>query len=254
MIEPNNLYLGDCLTLMDELPAESIDLVLCDPPYGVLNKGNRAAQWDRCIDLDRLWQHYRRILRPNGAVVLFAQGMFTATLMQSNPKWWRYNLVWDKQRSTGFLNAHRMPLRCHEDICVFYRSQPTYNPQMVPCDDSQRSHSRGKSTSLKNSCYGEFKLKEESYGNFKFPKSILTFPKEHSKWTFFHPTQKPVELMRYLVRTYSNEGDTVLDNCMGSGSTLVAAAMELRRYIGMELREDYFEIAKTRIENIKTLH
>lgn len=139
-IEPNNIYLGDCLDLMPQIQDKSIDMVLCDLPYQVLHKNNPNAQWDRLIPFEPLWEQYKRIIKDNGVIILFAQGMFTAQLMMSQPKLWRYNLVWDKMRVTGFLNANRMPLRCHEDIAVFYKQLPTYNPQM---ELGQPNHSRG---------------------------------------------------------------------------------------------------------------
>ena len=134
MLELNKIYLGDCLTLMPQIADKSIDMILCDLPYQVLHKNNPNAQWDKIIPFDPLWEQYNRIIKDNGAIVLFAQGMFTAQLMMSNPKMWRYNWVWDKVLKTGFLNSKKMPLRQHEDICVFYKSLPTYNPQMVKCE------------------------------------------------------------------------------------------------------------------------
>lgn len=140
MIELDKIYLGDCLEVMKEIPDKSIDMVACDLPYNCLHRDNPNAQWDRLIPFEPLWAQYERIIKDNGAIILFAQGMFTAQLMMSNPKLWRYNLVWDKQRVTAFLNANRMPLRCHEDICVFYKSLPTYNPQL---EVGLPNHSRG---------------------------------------------------------------------------------------------------------------
>lgn len=231
--------LGDCLELMRDIPDGSVDMICCDLPYGVLHRNNPHAQWDNIIPFEPLWDQYERIIKDNGAIVLFAQGMFTAQLMMSNPKLWRYNLVWDKCRVTGFLNARRMPMRCHEDICVFYKSLPTYNPQMEKCEPHQRNHSRGKQDKEQtNRCYGSFGKAEDvitdekyprsivrTYGNdyngrtyesvprvdstvpdgFKLPRSIISIKKEHES-TVFHPTQKAVELVRWLIRTYTNEG------------------------------------------------
>lgn len=244
---------GDCLELMKEIPDGSIDCVLCDLPYQVLNRDNPHAQWDRMLPIDKLWEQYRRVIKSNGAIILFAQGMFTAKLMMSQPKLWRYNLIWDKVGKTGFLNANRMPLRRHEDICVFYKSLPTYNPQMEKCKPHQRNHPKGNMLNpQKNSCYGNFVETPTIISDEKFPTSIISISKEHANGKFFHPTQKAVELLRYLIRTYTNEGDIVLDNCMGSGSTCVAAIKEKRHYIGFELQPEYFEIAKKRIDNEKT--
>lgn len=244
---------GDCLVEMAKIPDKSIDMILCDLPYGVLNKGNKGAQWDREILLSDLWVQYSRIIKDNGAVVLFAQGMFTAELMMSNPRMWRYNLIWDKvNRPTGFLNADRCPLRIHEDIVVFYRKQPTYNPQF---SIGEKNHSRGKygngqGTGEKNRCYGKFKQTETILTNEKYPNSIIRIEKEHKN--FYHPTQKPVALLEYLIRTYTNEGDVVLDNTMGSGSTGVACVNTGRDFIGIELNKEYFEIASNRIADALT--
>ena len=244
---------GDCLVEMAKIPDKSIDMILCDLPYGVLNKGNKEAQWDREIFLPDLWVQYSRIIKDNGAVVLFAQGMFTAKLMMSNPRMWRYSLIWDKvNRPTGFLNANRCPLRIHEDIVVFYKKQPTYNPQFSV---GEKNHSRGNSGSSqsaggKNRCYGEFKQIEAVLTNEKYPNSIIRIEKEHKN--FYHPTQKPVALLEYLIRTYTNEGDVVLDNTMGSGSTGVACVNTGRDFIGIELNKEYFEIASRRIADALT--
>lgn len=250
MIEPNTLHCGDCLKVMPHIANKSIDMILCDLPYQVLHKDNPNAQWDRIIPFEPLWEQYNRIIKDNGAIILFAQGMFTAQLMMSNPKMWRYNLVWDKVLKTGFLNANRMPLRQHEDICVFYKQLPTYNPQMVKCEPHKRNHSKGNGKhSQKNSCYGTFVEVPTIVSDEKYPTSIISVSKEHTIGHFFHPTQKPVALIRYLIRTYTNENDVVLDNTMGSGSTIVAAINEKRQYIGIEKDEKYFEIAKQRIDN-----
>lgn len=248
---------GDCLAEMQKIPDNSIDLILCDLPYEVLKKDNPNAQWDRLIPLDELWEQYNRIIKDNGAIVLFAQGMFTAKLMMSNPKMWRYNLIWDKQRPTGFLNANKMPMRCHEDICVFYKRLPTYNPQMT---EGKPNHSQGTGKHKEtNQCYGKYKtgatydyykssikVVPPTKPNEKFPQSIISIQKEHNHDTW-HPTQKPVALLEYLIKTFSNENDTVLDNTMGSGSTGVACLNTKRNFIGIELDKTYFQKAKERI-------
>ena len=247
-IELDRIYNMDCLEGMKAIPDGSVDAVICDLPYGVLNRSNPDAQWDSVIPLDKLWEQYKRICKPTAVVVLFGQGMFTADLMQSNRKWWRYNIVWDKVRTTGFLNANRMPLRCHEDIVVFYDQLPTYNPQMEKCPPHLRNHSRGpRKDDHTNRCYGTFKDAEPFMADEKYPRSILTHPNiVQSNW---HPTQKPVDLLRYLVLTYTNEGDTVLDNCMGSGTTAIACIKERRHFIGFELNKEYFDKACKRIDN-----
>lgn len=246
-MEDIQLIHGDCLEEMKNIPDKSCDLILCDLPYGQLNKGNKHAAWDVVIPFEPLWEQYKRIIKDNGAIVLFAQGMFTAQLMMSNPKMWRYNLIWQKGgRCSGFLNAKKQPLREHEDIVVFYKEQPTYNPQMTKCLPHQRNHSRGKQVKEQtNRCYGKFGKAVDIITNLKYPKSILNFKRPHPQ---IHPTEKPVALLEYLIKTYTNDGDTVLDNCMGSGSTGVAAVNTNRKFIGIELDGNYFNIAKQRID------
>ena len=249
-MEIDKIYLGDCLELMKEIPDKSIDCIICDLPYEVLNKNNANVQWDRIIPFEQLWGHYERVTKDNAAIILFAQGMFTAKMMMSKPTLWRYNLIWDKVAKNGFLNSKRMPLRQHEDICIFYKHLPTYNPQMAKCEPHKRNHIKGNGKhQQKNSCYGAFVEVPTIVSDEKYPTSIITIPKEHKNGQFFHPTQKPVELIRYLIRTYTNEGDLVLDNCIGSGSTAIAAIKEKRHYIGMELNKEYFDIAQNRISN-----
>ena len=239
---------GDCLELMKNISDKSINMILCDLPYGILNRNNPNAKWDKLIPLDLLWREYERIIKDNGAILLFSSGMFTADIMKSNPKIWRYNLIWDKIAKTGFLNANRMPLRQHEDICVFYRKLPTYNPQMKKCEAHKRNHTKGNMLNpQKNSCYGNFVEVPTKITDEKFPTSIISINKEHCNGKFFHPTQKPVALLEYLIKTYTNENDLVLDNCMGSGSTGIACVNCGRSFIGIELDNIYFEIAKQRI-------
>jgi site-specific DNA-methyltransferase (adenine-specific) len=249
MIQPNSILNGDCLELMKDIPDKSINLVLCDLPYGVLNRNNPSSKWDSIIPFEPLWEQYRRITKPNAAIVLFAQGMFTAKLMMSNPKWWRYNLVWDKVLKNGFLNANRQPLRQHEDICVFSSGQTTYNPQMVKCEPHKRNHGYGSMGKQVNNCYGSFVSTPTIISNEKFPTSIISVPKQHIKGKSYHPTEKPVALLEYLIKTYSNENDVVLDNTCGSGSTCVAAVLTERKFIGIEMDENYFNIACDRIED-----
>ena len=281
-MEIDKIYNEDCLIGMKAIPDKSIDAIICDLPYGVLNRQNKSAQWDNIIPIEPLWEQYKRVIKDNGAIVLFAQGMFTAQLMMSNPKMWRYNLIWDKiNRSTGFLNANRCPLRIHEDIVVFYKSQPTYNPQFT---FGQVNHKRGGSrewykqnksgrvygrmtnggkkkeedmtsqekdemgvSGARNRCYGNFAVTETKITNEKYPTSIISVDKEHDG-NYHHPTQKPVNLIRWLVRTYTNKGDLVLDNCMGSGTTAVACIKEKRHFIGYEITKEYFDIAQERIK------
>lgn len=246
------LYQGDCIEEIRRIPDGSVDMILDDLPYQCTNSKSEAGQWDNLIPFEPMWEQFWRVLKPNGSVVLFAQGMFTAQLMMSQPKYWRYNLCWDKCRSTGFLNASKMPLRRHEDILVFYRTQPTYNPQLVLCDPSERTHSRG---SLKkrqtNRVYGEYHDVPTKDPDHKYPGSILKFPRPHA--TGNHPTEKSVDLCRWLIRSYTNKGDTVLDATAGSGTTGVAAVLEDRKFVGIEKEKKYFEVMQRRInEAIKT--
>lgn len=235
---------------MQKLPDHSIDLVLADLPYAKTHN-----HWDALIPFNPLWEQYNRILKERGAIVLFGQTDFSAQLIMSNPKMFRYTLIWDKVRTTGFLNAKRMPLRRHEDILVFYKKLPTYNPQMV--EGGEPSHSRGKKWADKGNAqddgriYGKYRHDynaPSTQTNMKYPTSILQF--SNRVQGNVHPTQKPVDLLEYLIKTYSNEGDVVLDNTMGSGSTGVAALNTGRRFIGMEIEDKYFEIAKQRIEEV----
>tara|TARA_Y100000310_G_scaffold285382_1_gene308809 strand:+ start:37 stop:777 length:741 start_codon:yes stop_codon:yes gene_type:complete len=241
----DKLLQGDCLKLLKDIDDNSIDMILCDLPYGQTHN-----KWDSVIPLDKLWKQYKRVIKKNGCVALFGQGMFTADLMYSNKKWWRYNLIWDKVLTAGFLNANRMPLRSHEDIVIFYKQLPTYNSQKVI---GNKNHSKGKLKKNKNHNYGTHKFVDntDKLGNMKHPKSILSFQKPHPA-TMIHPTEKPVGVCEWLIKSYTNEGDIVLDNCMGSGTTGVACKNTNRKFIGMELDKIYFKEAKKRI-NKKTI-
>lgn len=250
VISDCQLMFGDCLERMKEIPNNSIDMILCDLPYGVLNKNNPCAQWDKPLPMEDIWRNYNRIIKDKGCVVLFAQGMFTAELMISNKKIWRYNWIWDKKLKTGFLNAKKMPLRQHEDICVFYKHLSIYNPQM---HIGNRLHGKGNAYKIKankNSNYGEYGNGSDSRkGSIdKFPSSIISICKDHPSISV-HPTQKPVALLEYLIKTYTNEDMIVLDNCMGSGSTMVACIKTNRKGIGIEIDENYYQIACKRVED-----
>ena len=249
MSKQMKLLCGDCLELMKEIPDKSVDMILCDLPYGCTNRNSPSAKWDNVIPFPQLWDAYRRVIKDNGAIILFGTGMFTAKVMQSNEKWWRYNLIWKKgDRVTGFLNARRQPCRNHEDIIVFYKKQPTYNPQMEKCEPHKRNHSRGNGQHKEtNNIYGKYMEVKTVVTDEKFPKSVITVQPEHKD--FFHPSQKPIELLEWLIKTYTNEGETVLDNCTGSGSTGVACVKTGRNFIGIELDEQYFAIAQKRIES-----
>ena len=238
------LYQGDCLEVMKDITDKSIDMILCDLPYGTTQN-----KWDLVIPFDQLWKEYNRIIKDNGAIVLFAQGMFTSDLMQSNRKYWRYNLIWEKDRPSGFLNAKRMPLRSHEDICVFYKKLPTYNPQFWEGEPLHGMGNKFKEGNLGNNNYGKFPSHTNPSAlrkgdTQKHPRSVLKFSRPHPP---IHPTQKSVELCEWLIKTYTNENDVVLDNCMGSGSTGVACMNTNRKFIGIELNDKYFDISINRI-------
>ena len=241
-----DLRQGDCLELMKDIPDKSIDMILCDLPYGTTQ--NKS---DIIIPFEPLWKQYDRIIKDNGAIILFAQGIFYIDLVNSNRKLFRYDLVWDKYLVSGFLNAKKMPLRQHEQIAVFYKKLPTYNPQFT---QGKPLHSKGVSYKNKehtNQNYGEFHMTDDSRAGCteKYPTSILSFSKPHPSITK-HRTEKPVALLEYLIKTYTNEGELVLDNCMGSGSTGIACVNTNRNFIGIELDEKYFNIAKERINNV----
>jgi len=249
MIEIDQIYNEDCLEGMKRIDDASVDCIITDLPYGVLNEQSEGGSWDSIIPLEPMWEQFKRVTKPNAAIVLFCQGMFTAKLMMSQPKMWRYNLIWDKiNRPTGFLDANRKQLRIHEDIAVFYQLLPTYNPQMSIGTALHRRGAAGNSMGAKgkNRCYGGFKQTNPEYSNEKFPTSIIPIEKEHTG-NEYHPTQKPVDLLRYLVLTYTNEGDTVLDSCIGSGTTAIACLKEKRHFLGFELNKEYFNIAQRRI-------
>lgn len=258
----NKVIEDDCLNTLPLLPDKSIDMILCDLPYGTTQN-----KWDSVIDLAKLWKEYKRIIKDKGVIVLTSQGLFTAKLILSNEKWFKYKIVWIKSKSTNFLNAKKQPLRKHEDICVFYKRQPTYNPQM----SEGESYDKGIRKDQYTGSYGEFKPQHVKSDGQRYPNDIICMEEEpvddfvyfktaESEGEVYHPTQKPVELGRYLIRTYTNKGDIVLDNACGSGSFLVAAAMEGRRYIGIEKNEnamlhkveeaDYVDICRKRLAEI----
>lgn len=242
------LYNGDCLEVMKVIPDKSIDAIICDLPYGTTQ--NKS---DIILPFDKLWAQYERIIKDNGAIVLFGQGLFFVDLINSNRKLFRYDLVWDKQLISGFLNANRMPLRVHENIAVFYKQLPIYNPQYT---EGKPLHSKGNSylnKECKNENYGKFEMTDDSRAGStqKHPKSIISFQKPHPSKAQ-HRTEKSIEMLEWLIKTYTNEGDTVLDNTMGSGTTGVAAVNLNRSFIGIEKDEAYFKIAEQRI-NAHTL-
>ena len=248
------IYQGDCLDIMKNIPDESVDMILCDLPYGTTQN-----KWDSVIPLDLLWKQYERIIKPTGAIVLNSQGIFTAKLMLSNEKIFKYKMVWVKSKSTNFLNAKKQPLRQHEDICVFYKKQPKYSPMMFPAE----SYDKGVRKDQYTGSYGDFKPVHVKSEGERYPTDTIYCKTSESEkgGKVWHPTQKPVALGRYLIRTFTKKGDIVLDNCFGSGSYLVAAAMEQRRFIGIEKNDDvhlfkketidYIEVAKQRLKEVE---
>lgn len=240
------LYLGDCLELMKQIPDGSVDMILCDLPYGTT-----ACKWDTVIPFEPLWAQYRRIAKKNAAIVLTASQPFTTALIASNMREFAYCWVWDKKFAANFVQAKRMPLRVHEDVVVFCTSgkTPRYYPQMTPRDKPIKVGGNKQSEAIpirQTEAAAAFSAAGKTYDE-KFPETIIEFNCREGRG--LHPTQKPVALMEYLIRTYTQEGETVLDNCMGSGTTGVACANTGRRFIGIELEPKYFDIALERIYN-----
>lgn len=234
-IELNNIYNMDCLEGMKQIPDGSVDAIICDLPYGTTRNS-----WDIVIPLDKLWEQYKRITKPNAAICLFAQTPFDKVLGCSNLEWLKYEWIWKKENGTGFLNAHKMPMKVHENIFVFYKELPTYNPVMRQGFKPYKCKSGGGSSN-----YGEHVQVSTENNGERFPIDVIKFDREQDA---FHPTQKPVDLLRYLVCTYSNCGDTILDNCIGSGTTAIACIKENRNFIGFELNEEYYKKACKRIQ------
>lgn len=281
------LYNNDCLEIMKDIPSKSIDMILCDLPYQVTQN-----KWDTIIPMndfisinnknieknefylqqfmkgltkkeinkiwkenkqDGLWTYYNRIIKDNGAIVLFAQDIFSAQLINSNPKMYKYKLFWKKDRPSGFLNAKKMPLKDVEEILIFYKKCPTYNPQFwegIPLHGMGTKYKEG---NLGNNNYGKFASHTNPSANRegdtkKYPRQLLEFKRPHPP---IFPTQKPVDLCEYLIKTYTNEGEVILDNCMGSGSTGIACKKLNRKFIGIELNKLTFELAKDRIKGVK---
>lgn len=249
----NQVIKGDCLEVMKEIPVKSVDMILCDLPYGTTQN-----HWDSVIPTDQLWSHYERIIKDKGVFALTGQGLFTANLMLSNPRLFKYKITWVKSKPTNFLNAKKQPLRKHEDVCIFYKSQPAYNPQMTYGEPYNKGFRKDQFTGS----YGDFKTVEVKSNGERYPTDVIYFKTAESEGKVYHPTQKPVELGRYLIRTFTKEGDVVLDNTCGSGSFLVSAVLEGRKFIGIEKNEDvylfkkhkvdYIEVSKKRIKEAQT--
>lgn len=251
-----NIIQGDCIEVMKGLDDESVDLILCDLPYGTTQN-----KWDSIIPLEALWKEYNRIIKPRGVIALTSQGIFTAKLITSKEEWFRYKFVWVKSKPTNFLNARRQPLRQHEDICIFYKNQPNYRPVM----SKGEPYNKGTRKAQFTGSYGDFKPTVVKSDGERFPTDTLycKTAESESGGRVWHPTQKPVALGRYLIRMYTGPGDVVLDNAFGSGSFLVSAAMEGRRFIGIERNEevhlfkeakiDYIKVARKRLSEVEQL-
>ena len=236
-----DLIKGDCLEKMKDISNKSMDMILCDLPYGTTKN-----KWDSIIPLDKLWEQYNRVVKDNGAIILFAQTPFDKVLGYSNLKMLKYEWIWEKTSATGYLNAKKMPMKAHENILVFYKKLPTYNPQKTTGHKRKVSKAEHKINCVKTTNYGVHDL--TTYDSTeRYPRSVQVFKTDKQKEAL-HPTQKPVELLEYLIKTYTNENETVLDNTMGSGSTGVACVKTKRNFIGIELEDDYFDIAKNRID------
>jgi site-specific DNA-methyltransferase (adenine-specific) len=227
---------------MNDIPDKSIDMILCDLPYGTTQN-----KWDSIIPLDKLWEQYCRVIKDNGAIVLFAQTPFDKVLGCSNLKMLKYEWIWEKTSATGHLNAKKMPMKAHENILVFYKKLPTYNPQKTTGHTPVHSYTKHQDD---GSNYGKTLIGISGGGSTeRYPRSVQVFKTDKQKEAL-HPTQKPVDLLEYLIKTYTNEGETVLDNTMGSGSTGVAAVRTNRNFVGIELDDTYFEIANKRIKDV----
>jgi site-specific DNA-methyltransferase (adenine-specific)/modification methylase len=246
----NCVFEADCLEKMKDIPDKSIDMVLCDLPYGMTQNA-----WDSYVPLDLLWAQYIRVIKPNGVIALTSHGVFTAKLILSQEKLFKYKWIWEKSKPTNFLNAKKQPLRKHEDVCIFYRKQPTYNPQMT----QGAAYDKGVRKNQLSGCYGDFEPVHVHSRGERYPTDIIYVKTAESEGEVLHPTQKPVELGRYLIRTYTKPGDVILDNTCGSGSFLVSAMLEGRNFIGIEKNEDvalfkrgeidYIDVAKKRLRN-----
>ncbi len=236
------LMRGDCLELMKEIPAGSVDMILADPPYGTTQN-----KWDSVIPFEPMWEQYRRLIKNSGVIALFGSEPFTSRLICSNLKEFKYNWIWQKNKCTGFLNAKKQPLNDHETISVFYKKQCTYNPQMTT---AEKVYKRGFVVQQSDN-YGEQKSFLQADNGLRYPKRIQYFDNNFTREQL-HPTQKPVALLEYLIKTYTNEGDIVLDNTMGSGTTGVACVNLNREFIGIELDENYFKIAEKRIKEAQS--
>lgn len=239
MIEINRIYNEDCLEGMKRIPDGSVDCIICDLPYGTT-----ACKWDTIIPFEPLWEQYERIIKDNGNIVLFGTGLFAYKLALSNEKLFRYELIWKKSKCGSPLTAKFMPMKRHENIMVFGKSASAYYPQMEKGTPYKRAYTPNKKNNME---YGIKGVSTDNKGT-RYPISVLDFAQQWRRQDQLHPTQKPVALIEYLIKTYTNEGETILDNCMGSGTTAVAAIRTKRNFIGFELQKEYFDIANKRIK------
>ena len=239
-MEDIKLLNGDCLELMKDIPDKSIDMILCDLPYGTT-----ACKWDNVIPFEPLWGQYNRVIKDNGAIVLFGSEPFSSRLRMSNIKNYKYDWIWKKTKAGNFAQCRKNPMKYHENISVFYKKYPTFNLWNLKKLEKPINSSRKNKGSNLGHCVDKGSYMQTETG---FHNSILEFSNKSGKGYSYHPTQKPVELLEYLIKTYTNENETVLDNCMGSGSTGVACVNTNRKFIGIELDENYFKIAKERID------
>ncbi len=241
-MEINKIYQGDCLELMKQIDDKSVDMILCDLPYGTTQ-----CKWDSIIPFDMLWIQYKRIIKDEGVIVLTASQPFSSALIMSNPKMFKYDIIWEKSKATGFLNSKKRPLVAHEHILIFYKKQSVYNPQM----SEGKPYNKGlRKQQTDNDVYNNFNQKViKNDDGLRYPRSVKYFKTSESEGEVLHKTQKPLSLGRYLIRTYTNEGDLVLDNACGVGSFPLSAKMEDRKFIGIELDKGYVEIANKRLKN-----
>lgn len=242
-IQINKITHGECIDLMRDVESKSIDLILCDLPYGTTQ-----CKWDSIIPFDKLWEQYERIIKDRGIIALTACQPFTSALVMSNPKLFKYDIVWDKIKGTGFLNAKKMPMRNHESILIFYKKPGTYNPQKTTGHVNKKTF---RSCKLQTDVYGDMNKDYFYESTERYPRSIQVFSTDTQN-SSLHPTQKPVSLMEWIIKTYSNEGDLVLDNCIGSGTTAIAAINSGRNFIGIEKDYEYYKIACERINTLKS--
>ena len=243
-MEKNIIYHGDCIDGMKILPDNSVDMVLTDPPYGTT-----CNKWDTVVDMDAFWKEIKRVTKKNSAILIFTQMPFTATVVMSNPKMFRYEWICEKANATGFLNARRMPMKCHENVLVFYGKLPVYHPIM----EHGKPYRRGLEDKNSSNYNAVKRLRSGNPTGTRFPRDVLKVSWRSAFGKTLHPTQKPVSLCEYFIKTYSNKGDIILDPFIGSGTTAVAAINTERKYIGFEKDDKYFDIAQNRLEKLANI-